>query len=71
LAESILFALQGSELVPKQHIMSFPYAISIEEIAQDLVYVQLFESIFAGLRDDEIWVHQAFRDHLGIDQLKL
>ncbi|PSR13447.1 MAG: hypothetical protein DA408_19340 [Bacteroidetes bacterium] len=59
------------ELVPKAHILAYPYAISIQEIAPDLVHVKLFESVFGGLRDDEVWVHQTFRDHLGIDQLKV
>ena len=58
-------------IIPKEHIMAFPYAINIEEIKPGLVWVQLFESVFAGLSHDEVWVHQEFRKHLQVDELKL
>lgn len=59
------------QLVPKDRILAFPHAIQVEEVRPDLVYVRLFDTVFAGLKPEEVALHQAFRDYLGIDELKL
>ena len=56
------------ELVPKERILAFPKAICNEELRPNLVYVKLFDTVFAGLKPEEVALHQAFRDYLGVDQ---
>jgi hypothetical protein len=58
------------KLVPKEKIMSFPYATAIREISSDLVYVQLYDSIEEPFTAESVFRQRKWREWLDYDGLE-
>lgn len=56
-------------LVPKERILTFPHAMEINELDNDVVYVQLFEKIEESWTKENMDKQQAWRDWLDFDKL--
>ena len=58
------------KLVPKEKIMSFPYATAIREISSDLVYVQLYDSVEKPYTAENVFRQWKWREWLDYDGLE-
>lgn len=58
------------KLVPKEKILSFPYAVEIKELENKCIYVQLFEKVEESYSPDSIFRQWKWREWLDFDELE-
>jgi hypothetical protein len=58
-------------LVPKERILSFPYASVIKELSEDIVYVQLYDEVETPYTPENVfkqWKWREWLDYEGLEQ---
>ncbi len=56
--------------VPKERIMSFPFALKIEELSSGIVFVQLFEKIEDPYTPNNVFKQWKWKEWIGFDELE-
>lgn len=64
------FGEQFFKLVPKEKILSFPYATEIKELSNGNVYVQLYDKVEEPYTPDNIFRQWKWREWLDYDGLE-
>jgi hypothetical protein len=64
------FGEEFFKLVPKEKILSFPYAIAIKELPGNIVYVQLYDSVEEPYTPDNVFKQWKWREWLDYDELE-
>lgn len=57
------------ELVPKERLLSFPHAIEVKELENEIVYVQLYEGIDKPTTPDSVFRQWKWQEWLNFDEL--
>lgn len=57
-------------LVPKERILSFPYATNIKQLSEDVVYVQLYDEVEKPYTPDNVFKQWKWREWLDYDGLE-
>ncbi|ELR68830.1 hypothetical protein C900_05776 [Fulvivirga imtechensis AK7] len=57
------------EFIPKEKLLSFRGAYHVEELENDLVFIQLYENFFESSREENVVLQRSFREWIGMDNL--
>lgn len=58
------------DIIPKQHILSFPNAFQIQELKEGLIYIQLFENIEESDTEKNMAIQKSWLEWINIDELE-
>lgn len=58
------------DYIPRNRLLSFPGANRIEELPSGVIYIELFEDLFAGALPENRAKQKAFRDWVWMDELE-
>lgn len=57
------------EIIPKQRLLSFPYAIEVKELKDDLVYIQLFDKVEESHTTESVFRQWKWQEWIDYDKL--
>ena len=70
-ASKIWFGPMIYQFISQKLILSFEGAIEVKILKNDITYVHLYEGIYDGDNPGNQEVQRRFREHIGIDSLKI
>jgi hypothetical protein len=65
------FGPQIYKYIPQEKLLSFEGAVEIKVIENNITFVNLYESVYDGDEPHNQEVQRRFREHIGIDALKI
>lgn len=71
IAWKMLFGPGFFKLVPKERIMSFPYATTIKELSDNLLYVQLYDNVEEPYIPENVFRQWKWREWIDYDGLEV
>lgn len=58
------------QFVPKQRLLSFPYAFEIKELPSGAVFIKLYDDVTKSDEKENLKIMQLFREWINLDQLE-
>jgi hypothetical protein len=70
-ASKMWFGPKIYQYIPQEKLLSFKGAVEIRVIEKNITYVNLYETVYDGDEPHNQEVQRRFREHIGIDTLKI